>query len=378
MPRKKNVAQVFVSKSSEARPGPNICNLLARTEKKGDIGIEIEVEGNKFPKDTSNSQLALIPKEWKYTKDGSLRGQDNAEYVLREPIKFEEVPGAVTELWDMFSKYGSVLDESNRTSVHVHLNVGRWHLNRLTSFLAMYFAVEEILTEWCGEHRVGNLFCLRAKDAPAIVTTLKRFIQQDGAVELPSSLHYAGLNANAIMKFGSLEIRSLRGCTDPQHILDWVAVLERIYNLSADFADPRALVDSFSGNGPLAFYDMILGDRGPVVKESITWDNQRIMESMYDGIRLAQDLCYCRDWSLYRPVEIQRDPFGRRKKVTSMPLLEPVAMPTYWAEIGNAPMAGPQPIAATSDLEDAGDYYEEDGGWDEPEPDYDYDPEIFE
>ena len=378
MPRKKNVAQVFVSKSSKARPGPNICNLLARTEKKGDIGIEIEVEGNKFPKDTSHSQLSLIPKEWKYTKDGSLRGQDNAEYVLREPIKFEEVPGAVTKLWDMFSKYGSVLDESNRTSVHVHLNVGRWHLNRLTSFLAMYFAVEEVLTEWCGEHRVGNLFCLRAKDAPAIVTTLKRFIQNDGAVELPSSLHYAGLNANAIMKFGSLEIRSLRGCTDPQHILDWVAVLERIYNLSADFADPRALVDSFSGNGPMAFYDMILGDRGPVVKEAISWDNQRIMESMYDGIRLAQDLCYCRDWSLYQPVHIERDPFGRRKKTTAMPLLNgnftdvEVNHLATWATM---PAAAPQPIAATSD--DIDEMFEE-PEWDEPEPDYDYDPEIFE
>lgn len=375
---KRKTGAVFIPKSSKARPGPNICNLLARTEKKGDIGIEIEVEGNKFPKDTTTAQINMIPKQWKYTKDGSLRGADNAEYVLRDPIKFEEVPEAVGKLWEMFSKYGSVLDESNRTSVHVHLNVGRWHLNRLTSFLAMYFATEEILTEWCGEHRVGNLFCLRAKDAPAIVTTLKRFIQNDGAVELPSSLHYAGLNANAIFKFGSIEIRSLRGCTDPQHILDWVAVLERMYKLSGDFADPRALVDSFSGNGPLAFYDMILGERGQMVKEAINWDGQRIMESMYDGIRLAQDLCYCRDWSLYQPVEIQRDPFGRRKKTTTMPLLNgnftdvEVNHLATWATM---PAAAPQPIAATSD--DIDEMFEE-SEWDEPEPDYDYDQEIFE
>jgi hypothetical protein len=123
---------------------------------------------------------------------------------------------------------------------------------------------------------------------------------------------------------------------------------------------------------------MILGDRGPVVKEAISWDNQRIMESMYDGIRLAQDLCYCRDWSLYQPVHIERDPFGRRKKTTAMPLLNgnftdvEVNHLATWATM---PAAAPQPIAATSD--DIDEMFEE-PEWDEPEPDYDYDPEIFE
>src|SRR5690349_22399742 len=145
-------------------------------ETKGDIGIEIEVEGNKFPKHAYEGYDAVdperIPKQWDYHRDGSLRGEDNAEYVLKKPLKFSEVPKAINDLWQMFSDYGTVLDVSNRTSVHVHLNVQDFYINRLCSFAAMYLSVEDILTGWCGDHRVGNLFCLRAKDTPAIVTEL--------------------------------------------------------------------------------------------------------------------------------------------------------------------------------------------------------------
>lgn len=287
--------------------GLNMQALLGTKAVKGDIGLEIEVEGNKFPKDS-------IPAPWGYHKDGSLRGQDNAEYVLKHPIPFEKVPDAIGTLWQMFTDYGSVLDESNRTSVHVHLNAQRFHLTRLTSFLALYFSVEELLAAWCGDHRVGNLFCLRGRDAPAIITNLKKFIVSDGQYEIKDGMHYAGLNAQALYKFGSIEIRTLRGVNDPKTILDWVAILERIYKLSADFPDPREIPSLLSGEGPLNYLDMVLGDHAVTVKNGIDYSIDRIRDALYDGIRLAQDLCYCRDWSLYIPTDAKDDPFGRDAK----------------------------------------------------------------
>ena len=273
----------------------------------GEIGIEIEVEGNKFQKNN-------LPSQWKYHEDHSLRGKDNAEYVLNKPIMFSDVPKAVDDIFAMMKKYGSVLDESNRTSVHVHLNVQRFHLNRLCAFISLYLAVEELLTAWCGEHRVGNLFCLRAKDAPAIVSIMKQYLISDGKSSIPDGMHYAGLNCKAIHKFGSLEVRSLRGPTDPKVILDWVSILERIYKLSSEYPDPRAIVENFSGYGAMDFLQNILGDKTALVLENIPFNNQQVMESMYTGIRYAQDLCYCRDWTLYKPVETSIDPFGRINK----------------------------------------------------------------
>lgn len=295
---------IFTATKDTRVKGVSIGNLLRLRQTAGDIGIEIEVEGNKF-------QKGDLPWPWAYHKDGSLRGQDNAEYVFQKPIPFSRVPEAISNLWNLFDAYGSKLDESNRTSVHVHLNAQKFHLNRLTSFLALFFSVEELLTEWCGDHRVGNLFCLRAKDAPAIVSKIKDFIKSDGRNGLPENLHYAGLNAQALFKFGSIEIRALRGVTDPQLILDWVAILERLYNLSADFPDPRDIPPLLSSEGPMSYLDHVLGDKAYTIKQGINYTHDQIRESLYDGIRLAQDICYCRDWSEYEPIELKQDPFGR-------------------------------------------------------------------
>jgi hypothetical protein len=40
--------------------------------------------------------------------------------------------------------------------------------------------------------------------------------------------------------------------------------------------------------------------------------DDEVRDSMYEGIRLAQDLCYCRDWDLFLPMEYKQDPFGRK------------------------------------------------------------------
>lgn len=301
------VSTPFIHRGRRPTVGLNVANIFGKRLVKGDIGIEIEVEGNKFQKES-------VPQPWGYHKDGSLRGHDNAEYVLNHPIKFDQVPDAIKTLWDMFHSYGSKLDTSNRTSVHVHLNMQKFHLNRLAAFVAMYFSLEEVLTAWCGDHRVGNLFCLRGKDAPNIVTQIKRFIQLDGNCELKEGLHYAGLNAQALYKFGSLEVRALRGCTEPDVILQWVSILERMYKLSADFADPRDVPVKFSSEGPMAYLEMILGDNTQSVLHGVPMDIHQVRDSLYEGIRLAQDICYCRDWSLYKATEIKEDPFGRSAK----------------------------------------------------------------
>lgn len=310
---------VFEKRKRDAKPGFNMQVVLNRKETKGDIGIEIEVEGNKFPKpDGMAGSYAPVKmpssKFWSYVHDGSLRGNDNAEYVLTKPIEFGKVSEAISEIYGTLASYGSVIDDSHRTSVHVHLNCQSFHLNRLTSFCALWFTFEEILTAWCGEHRVGNLFCLRAKDAPAILNQLRQFIRRDGQMQLSEHLHYAGLNAHALMKYGSLEIRTLRGCTEPQVVLDWVSILQRLYELSGEYEDPRDICGTFSAEGPIAFFDRLLGPTASIVRSGISLSDEQLRDALYDGIRMAQDLCYCRDWAEYKKLELKPDPFSRSLK----------------------------------------------------------------
>jgi len=298
---------VFNKKVKEPLDGFPILYLLNKphVQTSGQIGIEVECEGNKFQKNN-------IPSPWKYTEDHSLRGADNAEYVLRNPIPFDKVDESLDILWKMMSDYGTVLDESNRTSVHVHLNVQQWHLNRLCTFFGLYFLIEELLTAWCGDHRIGNLFCLRAKDAPAIISEIKRICRTE-SIHIDQGYHYAGMNAHALTKYGSVEIRSLKGCTDKSQISQWVSVLRRLYDLSGEIKDPRQVVENFSGNGPISYLQELLGDSYDTIINNIPYTQNDVINALYDGVRLAQDICYCRDWSKYQPKDIKDDPFGRSK-----------------------------------------------------------------
>lgn len=283
----------------------------------GQVGLEVEVEGNQFPKtydyddEDINDEADMIPRQWKYVHDGSLRGDDNAEYILAKPLNFHEVPDALQDLWRMFDEFGSVLDESNRTSVHVHLNAQDWHLNRVASFLGLYFSVEEVLVNWCGDHRAGNLFCLRAKDAPAIVNRARKFIKTGDLTVFDDGQHYAGVNLEALRNKGSIEIRCMRGATHWKPIQLWVSVLERIYNLSGEFEDPRLVVAQFSGGGALNYLRFVLGDHTDDILAGVGMSPGEIVRSLTEGIRFAQNVCYCRDWSAFKPNTASADPFGR-------------------------------------------------------------------
>lgn len=287
--------------------GLDIANLFVHDRIGGEVGIELEFEGNKFPKE-------VVSKGWTVHTDHSLRGHDNVEYVLTRPINFTEVNGHVLAIFSDMAKYGTILDDSNRTSVHVHLNCHNFHMNRIATFAGIYFTLEEVLAEYCGEHRVGNLFCLRAIDAPDIISTLARFIKNNGSMDIREGMHYAGFNIHALRKFGSIEIRLMRGAMSASQVTDWVSILQRIYELSADFPSPYRVAEMFSESGPLAFFDSILGPMSTTVRNSIGWSDDQVREALYRGIRLAQDILYAQDWNVYKPHNPKPDPFRRPAK----------------------------------------------------------------
>jgi hypothetical protein len=319
-----------IRKTVDPKPGFNIGVTLNRKATKGEIGIEIEFEGKNL---LHGEEGETVVGSWVYTIDHSLRGEENAEYILRKPVMFSEVPAALKTLWNGLEENKAVLDDSNRTSVHLHLNAQEFHMNRLTTFLAAWFSLEEILVKWCGNYREGNLFCLRAVDAPALITHLKAFIKADGAYQISDLLRYGALNPNALFKYGSIELRPLRGCNDMETIQQWVDVAERLYRLSEKYDDPRDLVALFSSGGPSSFFETLLGPMAPVVRGGISLSQQEISQAMFRGIRFAQDLAYSRDWNAYKAMRLKSDPFGRdaRKIVKKLSDTNPQPMSaTLW------------------------------------------------
>jgi hypothetical protein len=301
---------VFAKKEKKEPPKDlTIAGMQGRKPKLGEVGIEIECEtsvAGSLPKGAN-----VIAEYWRYERDGSLRGADNGEYVLTKPVNFDKVDEAVDKLWAEFEKSKVKLNDSVRTSVHAHLNVMPFYQNRLAALLGLWFIFEEVLSYWCGDHRVGNLFCIRAKDGESIIRQIKGWVEAKGKFPLNNeALHYSALNMAALNKYGSIEIRTMHGPTTPEPVKQWIRILKKLYDASADYDDPRTLIEKFSLAGPYDFLTNIFQEESDTILRNI--GDLDVRDSLFEGMRFAQEVIYARDWSDFRPAKIAIDPFGRR------------------------------------------------------------------
>ena len=186
--------------------------------KRGLLGIEVEVEGENLPEGAIAG--------WCKHADGSLRGE-SAEYVFAQPLGLFKAKQALDVL--RLSLKESRIEWSFRTSVHVHMNVQTFTCPTLKSFIYSYLLVEDLLMEYCGEERKNNRFCLRMRDAEALLHPITDMMERP-YFHFPriDMFRYAALNLDAICKFGSLEFRGMRGTLDKTTLEVWITALTRL------------------------------------------------------------------------------------------------------------------------------------------------------
>jgi hypothetical protein len=219
----------------------------------GDLGIEIEVEGNKpFPYGNQ------IPGDWRATTDGSLRGH-SIEYVSAFPVKYENLNMHITGLQDVLEQKGVKINHSFRAGVHVHVNVREMTLDEITSFASVYYILEHALVRYCGDSREGNLFCLRLEDAEAPVHFLEMALRDKNLGLLENDhLRYASMNFASISKHGSLEFRAMETTPNLEKIIPWATMLYRIREFS--LKNPRTTYgDNISLLGPESWAEQVVG-----------------------------------------------------------------------------------------------------------------------
>lgn len=261
--------------------------LRPQLKTKGDLGIEIEVEGANLPD---------APKYWRREEDGSLRGEENAEYVFRKPLTLDQTYAALEQLGAAYKENGSRVDDSVRAGIHVHVNVQDLSLIELFNFITVYVVLEEILVDHCGEGRQGNLFCLRAMDAGYLITTLRKAIAKRQFQALGhDDLRYSSMNVKSLSTYGSLEFRAMRGTGDMERIYNWAKLLLTLREVAKTFYDPKAVIQGFSEGEAAGFVYRCLGEQAGAFLEDT--DALRKVKS---GMRRAQDIAYACNWELYR------------------------------------------------------------------------------
>lgn len=258
-----------------------IRELLGVRKKTGDVGIEIEMEGNHaFPIEVGPS--------WRYEEDGSLRGY-SCEYVLKRPHKIENVPKLLSRLKKRLKEFGSNINYSERAGVHVHVNVQEMTETELYHFALTYYCLETTLMNFCGPNRVGNHFCLRAKDAEYVLLVLKRAVKRNLGHLEDERIRYASMNFNSLFKYGSLEFRGMETLPSLEKIEDFCHILLRLRDYSMGKEDFTSIPFDISGLSPLGWARQVLGEE--LFKLVKTPDmEQNIMEDC----RFVQDLFYLR------------------------------------------------------------------------------------
>jgi len=186
-------------------------------------GIEVEVESTFFP--------AGVPKlyndHWITTKDGSLRNE-GMEFVLRIGRTVGHLPEALNNLFEYFSLvriqagHPQLYDFSERTSIHVHLDINTFNEGSMSNLMVLYTLYEDQLFKYCASSRKENIFCVPLRNS----SILSNINDDDTCWSVVNKFSkYCAFNLEATGRFGSVEFRHLEGTNDAKKILDWVILL---------------------------------------------------------------------------------------------------------------------------------------------------------
>jgi len=279
------------------------------------IGVEIEVEGTNLPRDMTRTG-------WTIHQDGSLRGE-SAEYVFSKPVDYERA----NKILDKFAeKIATATDisMSYRTSVHVHVNVRDMTFTQIYNMILLYTLYEDQFGQLAGDHRIGNLFCLRMKDAKGYLDALRKAAELGRWNNLNSQhLRYSACNPVSMFSHGTLEFRAMRGTTDTHLIRRWYTLLLRLRHAATDlFRDPQHLVETLHQVGVEQFTQIVFNE------QPFAYDDQ-FHASIAEHIPMLEFVAYAQDWgvsviNLPRAELISMDELNSRAEIISMDELDSI------------------------------------------------------
>lgn len=272
-------------------------------------GIEVELEGKNFV--TPPNSVSLY---WAQHKDGSLRvkavGDHAVEYVTRQPFNMPHTTKAITALFEYLNSPGVKVYESYRTSIHVHVNFANETFRTIYNFMTLALIFDELLVSQNGEHRIGNIFCLRARDAQGQIQSLiNSIINGHHFFNIHANERYSSINFAALLKFGSIEFRSLECTTHEGRLLHWIGTLAEMKNAAKRYTNPVEVIQQFSVLGPKQFLRSVLG---PFSSKYSYVD--KMDDMLFAGMRIAQDFAYCSEWNELTAADIEADKIKAKKE----------------------------------------------------------------
>lgn len=265
----------------------------------GNFGVELETEvespsdyPNGFLTDTGDNYFDTSLKFWKAVRDGSLR-HFGVEYIFNKPFSFTDAIKAFEE-FDSETHGIPFLTDSPSTSTHVHIDMSNEDFRTLGSFIALWFAFENILVAFSGPTRKTNLFAMPVALAEGNISHAKNmFSIIESASGNPfvfneNTNKYAALNLCPLRTQGSVEIRCFRGTVNVQALTTWLGILNSML-LYARTISPIDVLERLNSirEKPGFILDVFGAYAQPLFRHMT---NPNFM--------IARNLCYVRDIAL--------------------------------------------------------------------------------
>lgn len=174
------------------------------------IGIEVETEGLEPVSDNDFPNVI-----WGTVADGSLRN-GGMEFVSHVGIRAHHAYAGLAGLFSFLRK--SKAKVSDRTSIHVHLNVLNMTTEELNSLLILYAVVEDSLFQYAGDFRVNNVFCTPlSMNSKGLYSSIESYLK--------GSQKYTAFNTLSVREKGTVEFRHMQTSYDEGYVFRWVVML---------------------------------------------------------------------------------------------------------------------------------------------------------
>lgn len=246
------------------------------------VGVEIELEG--VPRRNRSGEV----QGWNIIGDGSLRN-NGVEFVFDRPSGGGPLIKRLESFEDWVRDCKPTPICSERTSIHVHVDVRDLEWSEMWDMVLLYCVVEPFLFYICGEHRSDNIYSLsllRGEQQASFITNLR---DPSSHRDIGGDEHkYATINFGALRRFGSLEFRGHEGTIDGGRILFWINCLLslREFVKESEF-EVEQLPKLMSELGPIQFLESVFGELMSEIEVP-----QNVESMMFRSALLAEDILH--------------------------------------------------------------------------------------
>jgi hypothetical protein len=294
------------------------------------IGVEIEVENvrSESVRRTGevSEELRAEAYLWDIKRDGSLRNNGQEFTTVGDGLFGDDLIAALEQFFELGKKYEWA--GSDRTSIHIHMDVGNMNPTHDFYILCLLYAYfEKSLFKYVGHDRESSTFCLpwhKAQKSLGMVSKICCSMgdtKDEGLTSLLADYQreekYSALNVGSLSTYGTVEFRHLSNDMSLERVTNWINLLMCLRKAAETYSTRYAQVSEFleylTTTNPELVIEEVFGTWAGLVRYE-NWTR-----GVPSAVQIIYDIAYLNNHKIEWKYEIKTrqvkgSPFGKFMK----------------------------------------------------------------